>query len=206
MTPAEFFAEAAPWARQVKEAIPTMFVSVVLAQWANETGYGGPDWSPSNNPGNVGDPDAGGQTVFPTLAAGVATYITTLQLDYYDAVRAATSPADQMRALGESPWAASHYGTPPGVDLTVIYTAYDLASYDSVAPEPVQLPQQKDGTMGWILNGTGQETWWVYQSKLIPIPDEPSTAWVEAVIAAGKTDPSTPPPLSLYNNIVKALG
>ena len=73
--PAAFWSEALPWARTAA-ADTGLFVSLVLAQWADETEYGGVDWSPRNNPGNIGDPAQGGQTTFPTLQAGVNAYIS----------------------------------------------------------------------------------------------------------------------------------
>ena len=63
--PAAFYAEALPWAQQVHSEMPEMFVSVVLAQWASETAYGGPDWSVYHNPGNVGDPPLAVRQRFP---------------------------------------------------------------------------------------------------------------------------------------------
>lgn len=129
MTPDAFFAEALPWAQKA-HALCYVLVSVILAQWADETGYGGPDWSPNNNPGNVGSYDGKPVATFPTLQAGVDAYVQTMNLDYYTAVREATTADAQATALGESPWASGHYGKPPGSDLIAIIDNYDLTQYD----------------------------------------------------------------------------
>lgn len=142
MIPEEFFAEALPYALE-SHASTAVLPSVILAQWAAETGYGGPDWSPRNNPGNVGDPAAGGQTTFPTLQQGVDAYIATMRLGYYAAVRAATTWQAQSYALGQSPWAAAHYvanGVEGGLLIEII-ESYDLTRYDSGPPPPPKPPQ-----------------------------------------------------------------
>ena len=73
MTPAQFFAAAKPFADWANRDTG-VHQSVILAQWAIETAYGGADWlPPRNNPGNVGNYTAGGQMDYPTLAAGVQT-------------------------------------------------------------------------------------------------------------------------------------
>jgi hypothetical protein len=137
-----FWDEALPYAQQAHSQTGVL-TSVILAQWANETGYGGVDWSVYHNPGNVGDPAAGGQTTYPTLQAGVDAYISTMLLPYYAAVRSASTWQTQCAALGASPWAASHYGNPPGEDLVQIINANDLTQYDgSPAPTPVPTPPQ----------------------------------------------------------------
>jgi hypothetical protein len=112
-----------------------MFVSVVLAQWAEEQGY---RWPPMyNNPGNVGDPVSAGQQGYPTIADGVNAYVDTLKLDYYVKVLAQRSPDAQCYALGESPWAASQYdgeGPPPGEDLVKIINDFNLTQWDAAPP------------------------------------------------------------------------
>jgi hypothetical protein len=135
VTPEQFFAEALPWARQA-HAATGVYTSVILAQWAVETGFGGPDWSPNNNPGNVGSFDGKPVATFPTLAEGVDAYIQTMKLGYYDAVRAAPTPFTQAFRLGESPWASGHYGIPPGSDLTAIMDDYHLYQYDQTQSPP----------------------------------------------------------------------
>jgi hypothetical protein len=62
-----------------------------------------------------------------------------MMLDYYRGVRAAQGYQAQCLALGESPWAASHYnasGGQPGSDLVEIIRANDLTQYDA-APQPI---------------------------------------------------------------------
>ncbi len=140
---ASFWPEALPWAQQVHSKIPWLFISVILAQWASETGYGGPDWYLYNNPGNVGDPAAGGQTTFPTMQAGVNEYAVVIQQADYYGLRSCSSPTSQSYALGQSPWAAGHYeadGPPPGEDLVKIISEFDLTQYDGAAPVPVPTP------------------------------------------------------------------
>lgn len=135
MTPEQFFAAALPWANKAA-AHTGVLVSVVLAQWADETGYGGPDWFPNNNPGNVGSFDGQPVATFPSLQAGVAAYIQTMNQDIYNGVREAApwGPLAQARALGQSPWASGHYGSPAGQDLISIIDKYDLTIYDAPPP------------------------------------------------------------------------
>ncbi len=143
-TPAQFWPEALPWAQQVHSRLPVMFVSVVLAQWASETGYGGYDWSVAHNPGNVGSFDGRPVNTFPNLQTGVDAYIQTLQNGYYRAVLAATTWSSQCYALGNSPWASGHYeaaGPPPGEDLIKIVNANNLTQYDGSQPTPTPTPK-----------------------------------------------------------------
>ncbi len=160
MTPAQFFAAALPFAEQA-HAATGVDVSVVLAQWAEENGYIWPP--PGNNPGNVGNTQHGGQVNYATPEAGVAAYIQTMFLGYYDAVRTAPTPFLQARALGASPWAAGHYGSPPGANLWALIQRYGLTQYDGnpVTPGP---PQQEappmiaptpSGNGYWIVNAAG---------------------------------------------------
>ena len=74
MTAAAFFVAALPFAQQA-HAQTGLATSVVLAQWADETAYGGYDWSVAHNPGNVGSYDGEPVATFPTLQAGVDAYI-----------------------------------------------------------------------------------------------------------------------------------
>lgn len=142
-SPSTFWPEALPWAQQVHSRLPVMFVSVVLAQWASETGYGGWDWSVAHNPGNVGSFDGQPVNTFPNLQTGVNAYIQTLQNGYYAAVLHTTNWAAQCYALGNSPWASGHYeaaGGPPGEDLIKIVQANNLTQYDGAAPPPPPPP------------------------------------------------------------------
>ena len=135
---AAFFATALPYALQAHVAT-SVDTSVILAQWANETAYGGPDWSPNNNPGNVGSYDGQPVATFPTLEIGVDAYIHTMMLDYYVGVRQAVGWMSQAQALGRSPWASSHYtsgGRPPGSELVAIIIDNDLVQYDTTPKGP----------------------------------------------------------------------
>jgi flagellum-specific peptidoglycan hydrolase FlgJ len=143
-TPASFWSMALEWAKQASAAT-NVSISVILAQWAIETGYGGADWQPPrNNPGNVGNFTAGGQNNFPTLAAGVQGYIQCMLQGYYNAVR--TGPANwynECLALGQSPWAGAHYALPgsfPGSELIWVINNYNLTQYDAGGPTPAPSP------------------------------------------------------------------
>ena len=116
---------------------------MILSQWAIETGYGGPDWSPNNNPGNVGSYDGQPVNKFPTLTAGVNAYIQTIHLSYYNAVRSAVGYVNQSVALGYSPWASAQYRLPggaPGSELIYVVEHYNLTRYDGAAPQPTPVP------------------------------------------------------------------
>lgn len=128
-------------------AMTAFYTSVILAQWALETGYGG---SRAFQQGNnyAGVSGAGGVTNFPSKAAGLSAYIQTADLGYYDGVRAVLGlgPKAQMIALGISPWAGDHYdnadwanqGSPsgawnppnPGIDLINLYYQNNLIQFD----------------------------------------------------------------------------
>jgi hypothetical protein len=142
-SPASFWPEALPWAQEA-HAATGVCISVILAQWGIETAYGGPDWQPPrNNPGNVGDTQEAGQMDYPTLAAGVQGYIACMLLGYYVGVRDAVGWYAQAVALGNSPWAASHYalaGGGPGSELVSIIQADNLTQYDEAPPAPAPAP------------------------------------------------------------------
>lgn len=165
-----FFDDAAPWA-QIAHTHTGVLPSVILAQWADETGYRWP--APGNNPGNVGNTVHGGQVNFSSVAAGVDAYIQTMNLPYYAAVRAAPNWVDQCYALGRSPWAAGHYnadGGPPGEDLVKIVLNNDLAThYDSAAPIPNPTPARKEDEM--LILETPTKTYLLIGSGKVYIPD-----------------------------------
>jgi len=135
-----FWDLALPYARQASAATG-VHTSVILAQWADETGYRWP--APGNNPGNVGNPQHGGQTNYATLVAGVQAYIHTMMLGYYVHVRAPGTADEQATALGQSPWAASHYGSPPGSVLLAIIAENGLTAYDGTTPAPPSPPPEE---------------------------------------------------------------
>jgi hypothetical protein len=135
-TPSNYFAAALPWAR-LASTLTGVAVPVILAQWDEE----GQGWPPAyNNPGDVGDPTAAGQTGYATVGAGVQAYANTMLQPDYRAVRAAQGWQAQAYALGASPWAASHYGSPPGQALVDIIETNDLLKYDDAPPAPAPAP------------------------------------------------------------------
>lgn len=125
-----------------------VLVSVILAQWADETGYGGSSAFVSGN--NYAGVSYSGVSKFPTKAAGLAAYIEVLNQSNFDNVRAAVGAQAQCVALGQGPnpstgqgaWAQSGYdfndyikGVPFahlnwGIDLKGIINAYNLTQYD----------------------------------------------------------------------------
>lgn len=137
MTPQQFFTAAAPFAKWA-HVDTGVLESVVLAQWADENGYVWPP--PGNNPGNVGNTQHGGMVNYANITQGVAAYIQTMLLGYYKAVRAAQTWQGQAVALGESPWAAGHYGSPPGSALVDIIEQYGLTSFDNGGTTPPPTP------------------------------------------------------------------
>ena len=140
--PATFWPEALQYARQVHAATGVL-TSVLLAQTAIETGYGGPDWSVSKNPANVGSFDGQPVNSFASLQAGTNAWIQTLELGYYNAVRSAVGYVNQSVALGNSPWASAHYRLPGGAngsELIYVIEHYNLTQYDGAAPQPTPVP------------------------------------------------------------------
>lgn len=131
MTSASFVSDVLPDA-QIASSATGVPVSVIIAQWANETGWGTSQaWQQGNNYAGVSP--GGSVASYPTRAAGLAAYISTLLNPFYNAVRSAGTSAGAADALGRSPWAASHYdsGTGPGSMLLGEITANDLTQYDA---------------------------------------------------------------------------
>lgn len=121
-------------------------VSALLAQMANETGFGTSTlWRECNNPagmkwyrGALGN-RRGEFQCFPDLATAAREYVRFWHNGYYDRVlqvaRAGASPEEVLRAIGESPWAGGHYVgvgayAYPGGALVEIWRRYQLARYD----------------------------------------------------------------------------
>ena len=142
MTPAQFFAAAKPFADWANRDTG-VHQSVILAQWADENGYVWPP--PGNNPGNVGNTLHGGMVNYANITQGVAAYIQTMLLGYYKGVRSAAGWEDQAIALGQSPWAAGHYGNPAGSALIDIVQTYGLTSFDNGGTTPVPPPVTPPG-------------------------------------------------------------
>lgn len=118
-----------------------ILTSVILAQWADETGYGA-TLSDSGSRWNFAgiSESSGTLKIYATEAVGVAAYVTTINSHLYDKVRAAVGPQAQCIALGQSPWAGGHYDandfnagrpiTQPGIDLVNIINSFNLTKYD----------------------------------------------------------------------------
>jgi hypothetical protein len=132
VTDADFFPVALPYALQVHTSTGVL-TSVLLAQCADETGYGGPDWTVAHNPGNVGSFDNVPVHTFPTLEAGTLAWAQTYKNGLYGPVLAAVGWQDQCIALGESPWSSAHYddGNGPGSALIWIVVNFNLTRYDT---------------------------------------------------------------------------
>ncbi len=121
-----------------------LWTSVVLAQWADETAWG---TSPAFVFGcNFAGVSPGGKiATYPSESAGLAAYVETMNLPFYDAVRIAKSEGARVQALalGYSPWAAGHYeavGGGAGSALVAIIDSLNLTAYDgaesSLNPQP----------------------------------------------------------------------
>jgi hypothetical protein len=193
-----FFAEALPYAKQAHAATGVL-MSVILGQWADETGYGGYDWSVLHNPGNVSPNDAEGS--YPTLQAGVDAYISTMKQSDYAAVRSAKDWRAQCVALGQSPWAGGHYdatGGGPGSDLIDIVTEFDLTQYDEPAVKHVPTPSPPlkhvvgmaatpGGGGYWLVTGEGSVSHFGDAAALGSLPNAPATPVVGiAATASGQ--------------------
>lgn len=123
-------------------------VSVVLAQWINETGsgssrafveghnYAGVSYldQPEAAVGATLQPGLAPILAYPTPAAGVAGYIARWRDPVYAATRKIWSqtsdPIAVARSVEASPWAAGHYG---GNGLETLITSLDLTAYDNPA-------------------------------------------------------------------------
>jgi Mannosyl-glycoprotein endo-beta-N-acetylglucosaminidase len=113
--------------------------SVILAQWGIETAWGSSlAWTLQHNPAGIGW-NGHAYTTYPTIAAGIAGWVSTIFQPDYDAVRAAKGRQAQAIALGRSPWAGSHYIAPPGGPgsaLLDVIALYGFARFDPTAPAP----------------------------------------------------------------------
>jgi hypothetical protein len=131
-----FLEQMTPYA--VEASGPTGFrPSVILAQWADETGFGtSKQWVDGHNPAGI---SPGGRLAsYPSIAVGVGAYIATAEASYYDTVRNAGDGLAQAYALGASVWAAGHYvaagSVVAGSALVAIIKQYGLQALD---PPPV---------------------------------------------------------------------
>jgi hypothetical protein len=119
--------------------------SVVVAQWADETAFGGrtgpaPAWTVGHNPAGI---SPGGVIArYPSFAAGVDAWIETMNLAYYVGVRTAHGATVQAVMLGRSPWAAGRYdnGGGPGSALLAIMAGANLQQFDPTSPTSKAAP------------------------------------------------------------------
>jgi hypothetical protein len=147
MNPQDFINEVLAYAQSGK-ARTGVLVSVILAQWACETGWGSsPYFSEGHNPAGI-SPN-GVVASYPNMGVGTDAWVQTMNLPYYDGVRAAQGWANQCKVLGESPWAGSHYdnGNGPGSILAELVNENTLWTYDGPAPAPQPQPQPSGGTV-----------------------------------------------------------
>ena len=142
-TPNTFWPIALPYAQEAAP-ITNVSISVILAQWAIETAYGGYDWTTEHNPGNVGSFDGQPLNNMPNLADGVQAYEQCMLQAYYNAVREGPNNwYNESLALGQSPWASAHYALPgsyPGSALIWVINNYNLTQYDVGGPTPAPSP------------------------------------------------------------------
>lgn len=137
-------------------------VSVILAQWIDETGNGtSAAWRVGHNYAGVSP--GGHVAAYPDRTVGLAAYVRTLSSKAYDSVRAAAAsgPDAAAQALGRSPWAASHYGG-QGQDLLRIIQANDLTRFDDPSapagskvslPDPGGIVSGALGAVGGVAGG-----------------------------------------------------
>ncbi len=192
MTLEAFVAEVLPYA-QTAAARVGFWPSVVIAQWANETGDGtSPYWAEGHNPAGISP--GGKVAAYPSVSAGVAAYIGTALDGLYDGVRAArpSGALVQALALGRSPWAESHYvgegSSTPGSALVNSIIENHLQEYDGAEPEPgpepapapAPNPQPMEAvymiptncTDGGAFAAQVREWWTTYRSDLMTVADQ----------------------------------
>jgi hypothetical protein len=115
----------APYAQDVAQKVGGILPETILIQWADETGYGtSRAFLEGHNPAGISF--NGHLITFQTLAQGIARYQQILQIDagWYRPVCEAQGVVAQLKALGASPWAASHYtaaGGEPGSTLVSMW-------------------------------------------------------------------------------------
>lgn len=162
MNPNSFIGQALRWAK-IASSKTGLYTSLILAQWIDETGWGGPDWYVRCNPGNISE--NGLTIVYPSLYAGVNAYINLIN-NQYPNLRTGATPQAQAIRLGASNWASSHYditGGGVGSDLINIITTYNLERFDSMSTTPnyndrqfVALAPTPTGKGYWILDSYGE--------------------------------------------------
>lgn len=126
-------------------------VSVILAQWINETSSGGSQaFLEGNNYAGISYLDSPEKAVgatlveglspilsFPTQAAGVAGYVSRWLEPVYASTRkiwaTTTDPIAVAQSIETSPWAAGHYG---GNGLEKLIEQNNLTAYDDPSAQP----------------------------------------------------------------------
>lgn len=164
-------------------------VSVVLAQWINETGSGSSQaFLEGNNYAGVSYLDAPEAKLgaslqpglspilaYPTQAAGLAGYIARWGEPVYAPTRAiwatTTDPITVAQSIEASPWAAGHYG---GNGLENLIAENNLTAYDN--------PNLQPGTGG--TNGTTNATLTSALNPLSGITDWLKTNVLKLVIVS----------------------
>lgn len=139
---AAYFDRMLPYAQQASAAV-SIPVSVILGQWALESYYGTSDIAKhANNHGGIKYVSAStqryrtsaGYAGYGSESEFVKDYIRVMGLNVYTAVRQASDSDIEgtLRALGNSPYAESHYesGGTPGNSVLNVIKANDLYSYD----------------------------------------------------------------------------
>ncbi len=120
----------------------TIPVSDILAQMADETGFGTSyQWIACKNPAGL---SLNGQLgCFTSYQQAEQTYAGYYHNGYYNNVlavaKSGASPQQVAVAIGESPWASSHYDADntgqPGIDLINIINNYNLTQYDRLTTQ-----------------------------------------------------------------------
>lgn len=135
-----FLDHTLPYALQVQGAT-ALPVSLVLALWATESGWGRSQLAQANNLGSIKQGER--FATYPTLDGFVEDFIRVMRLRYYDAVLAAArsrQPVEEIACrLGESPYAESHFrggNHPPGWLLIQVIHDSHLTDYDRPPSPP----------------------------------------------------------------------
>jgi len=146
MTPAAFAAKYLPFARRVQTATG-IDAWALVTQWALETEFASSYAAMTcNNMAGIEHPGpspCAPYWSYSSLEAFVADAIAVFGLGYYTGVLAVTGQGTvaTLYALGQSPWAGSHYGSPPGSNLVVWWNDYfaPLAGQPAATANPTSL-------------------------------------------------------------------
>lgn len=134
----DFFAKMLPYAQEASGKTG-LFVSVILAQWANESNYGTSRLAlEDNNYGGINFVQGasiaagadGGFAKYESIDQFVQDYARVMNLSFYSKVRADKTEETEVQDLGASPYAESHYGG-HGEWLQNIVNQFSLKSYDN---------------------------------------------------------------------------